>query len=194
MPCIYRYRWHDDYPPMVIIAGSDLRIDDKEGVIWQGHNRKRCRRILLYRTPGITPEMFEKRTVEGTRRPLYIVRYAKIRWTRLGKFETSVFLVPPDGSRARRITYIWVGCGKFSIVPRFDGSEVIINDVTFIDRKRYHMCVSWEPIWVDDGEFVYSMMDFSVTLLGRKDEVAARAEEGDEECKKFMQKTALRPI
>jgi hypothetical protein len=106
----------------------------------------------------------------------------------LGKFETSVFLVPPDGSRNRRITYIWVGCGKFTIVPRFDASTVVINDRTFIDRKTYHMCVAWEPIWVDDGEFVYSMMDFAATLLGRKDEIVARAEAGDEECKKFTQK------
>jgi len=32
------------------------------------------------------------------------------------------------------------------------------------------------------------MMDFSVRLLGRKEEIAARAEAGDEECKKFIQK------
>jgi hypothetical protein len=191
MPCIYRFRWHDDYPPVVVISGAELDLNNREGVIWEGYNRRRCRRLLLYRTPGIDTDQFQKRAIEGTNKCFYVIEHAKVRWTRLGNFETSVFIVPSDGSRLYRTNYIWLGRGPFKIISRLgpkDDKDIKINDKTYIDRKTYQMCLSHTSIWVHHGEFFYSMKDHAVQFVGHQDEIAVRAQDGDEECKKLLAK------
>jgi hypothetical protein len=182
-------------PPVVIIAGDELELDNKEGIVWYGYHRKDCPRILLYRTPGITPDMFERYTIAGTNRPYYVVRRVKPRWTRLGDYETSVFLVPNDGSTHNHTTYMWVGRGPFTPIPESGCKDVVkINEKTFIDRKCYQMCLATGAVWICCNEYVYGFywdsyesFDNIVRLVGTRDEIIARALAGDKDCQKILQ-------
>ena len=203
MSWIYSYHSHmlRHTPPVVIIAGDELELDNKEGIIWYGHHRKNCRRILIYRTPGITPDMFERYTVEGTNKPFYVVRHVKPRWTRLGDYETSVFLVPNDGSTHNHTTYLWVGRGPFTPIPCGGHKDTVkINDRTFIDRKCYQMCLATSAVWICYDEHVYEVcwdsyetFSSAVKLVGTRDEIIARALAGDKECQKILNGLNINP-
>jgi hypothetical protein len=181
--------------PAIIVAGDELNLENKEGVIWEGYNRKSCRRILVYRTPGITPDMFERYTIKGTNKPFYVVRRAKPRWTRLGDYETSVFIVPNDGSPHNHTTCMWVGRGPFTPISTGGRKEDIkINDKTFIDRKCYQMCLATSAVWICYDELVYKVsrnsyetFENAAELVGTRDEIIARALAGDKTCQQITQ-------
>jgi hypothetical protein len=190
MPSIYRFRWDDNSPPTVVIGGDELDLQNPDGIVWQGHNRKDCRRILLYRTPGITPEAFEKHIAKGNNpyddKPYYVIKNAKLRWSRMWQYETSVFLVPNDGSRLHSINYIWLGRGPFRVYPvskfiKKPRDVIHINDITHIDRQSYQICVADASFWVDYYKrgLVYEMSS-EPKFVGTYEDIKAHADSGDE--------------